>query len=62
MKKKLPTWVYQLSKAQKATVEKAVRRELKAEGLDAMTIDDAVYDALDSKVSDLPSSVRKKIK
>lgn len=56
-------FVFQLSKAKQKEVEKAVRKNLKSEGrLTPMEIDDAVYDALDSKVADLPSSIRKKIK
>jgi len=63
MAKKLPTFVFDLSKKDQALVEKSVRKELAQEKrLTSQDIEDAVYDALGSKVRDLPNSIIRKLK
>ena len=63
MTKKLPLYVYQLSKKDEALVEKTLRKDLAAEkNLTPQEREDAVYDGLNSKVRDLPNNVIRKIK
>ena len=63
MAKKLPTFVFDLSKKDQALVEKSIRKELAQEKrLTSQDIEDAVYDALGSKVRDLPNSIVRKLK
>lgn len=63
MAKKLPLFVFELSKKDQALVEKTLRKDLAAEkNLTPQEREDAVYDGLNSKVQDLPNSIVRKLK
>lgn len=60
--KRLPLYVDGLSKDKQAYVKGALTRFFKKEGIKGSFLKDVVSDGMDSKISDLPEFIKKKLK